>query len=84
VWVAIPALAAIPLLYVVAPSSSAGGLFGYANEHLASHWLAVAAVCAIGAACLLDAWRLRRASHRADQRGGDASRERATDHVAAD
>jgi hypothetical protein len=61
-WLAIPPLAVIPLLYVLVPSSAAGSFFGYADEHLAAHWLAVAAVCAIAAACLLDAWRLRQAS----------------------
>jgi len=60
-WLAIPLLAVIPLLYVLVPSSDAGSFFGYADEHLAAHWLAVAAVCAITAACLLDAWQLRRA-----------------------
>src|SRR5205823_6889968 len=50
------------LLYVLQPSSGTGGFFGFADQHLAAHWLAVAAVCAVAAACLLDAWRVRRAS----------------------
>jgi hypothetical protein len=61
-WLAIPPLAVIPLLYVLAPSSGLGGFFGYADQHIAAHWLAVAAVCAIAAASLLDARRLRHAS----------------------
>ena len=54
-WPAIPLLAVIPLLYVLHPSSNASGFFGYADAHQAAHWLAVGAVCAVAAACLLDA-----------------------------
>jgi arabinofuranan 3-O-arabinosyltransferase len=65
-WAAIPPLVVIPLLYVLAAHSEFGGFFGYADQHLASHWLAVAAVCAVAGACVFDAWRLRRAT--AEQR----------------
>jgi arabinofuranan 3-O-arabinosyltransferase len=59
-WLAMPLIAVIPLQYISAPRSGAQGFFAYANQRLASHWLAVAAVCAIAGACLLDARRLRR------------------------
>ena len=65
-WLALVPLAVIPLLYVLQPSSGTGGFFGFADQHLAAHWLAVAAVCAVAAACLLDAWRVRRASPEVD------------------
>jgi arabinofuranan 3-O-arabinosyltransferase len=61
-WLAIPPLALIPLLYALDPFSGANGFFGYADAHGAAHWLAVAAVCAVAAACLLDAWEQRRAT----------------------
>ena len=65
-WLALVPLAVLPLLYVLQPSSGAGGFFGFADQHLAAHWLAVAAVCAVAAACLLDALRVRRASPEVD------------------
>jgi arabinofuranan 3-O-arabinosyltransferase len=59
-WAAIPPLVVIPLLYVRGGNPEPGGFFGFADQHLASHWLAVAAVCAIASACLLDARAIRR------------------------
>jgi hypothetical protein len=61
-WAAIPPLAVIPLLYVLDPSPTNVGFFAYANQHEASHWLGVAAVCALAGACLLDAWGRRRST----------------------
>ncbi len=65
-WLVIPALALIPLLYVLDPASGSQGFFHFADDHQAAHWLGVAAVCALGGGCLLDAWGRRRAGARAD------------------
>ncbi|MFN8133586.1 MAG: alpha-(1-_3)-arabinofuranosyltransferase family protein [Solirubrobacteraceae bacterium] len=44
----------LPVLYVGAPAPDLGGFyFGYAEHYLGAHWLAVAAVCALGAGCAL-------------------------------
>jgi hypothetical protein len=67
-WPAIPLLVVIPLLYVLDPSANSRGFFQYADAHQAAHWLAVGAVCAVAAACLLDAREWRRSSA-AENRG---------------
>jgi hypothetical protein len=67
-WPAIPLLAVIPMLYILDPSANSRGFFQYADAHQAAHWLAVGAVCAVAAACLLDAREWRR-STAAENRG---------------
>ena len=57
----------IPLLYVLDPSANLSG-FRYAEAHQAAHWLAVGAVCAVAAACLLDAREWRRSTAPEDRR----------------
>ena len=55
-------IAALPVVYIVFPARDRGGnQFGYANDLLGAHWIAVLAVlCLLGAGLLL-AVRLRRA-----------------------
>lgn len=54
-------LAAIPLIYLVFPARDRGGYsFDYALDNLGAHWAAVFAVCAIAAACVMEAGALRR------------------------
>ena len=51
------AIALVVVLYV----ASSGEMTRISpTQQLTAHWLATAAVCALGAACLLEAWRLRR------------------------
>jgi hypothetical protein len=55
------ALLLVPLMYATVEPTR-----GAPTENLAAHWLAAAAVCAVAAGCLLQAWRLR---HRAQSSG---------------
>jgi hypothetical protein len=59
------ALAAVPVLYVLDPAPRPSGLtFTYSSHHIAAHWVALAAVLALGAAGLIGAARLRNALSR--------------------
>lgn len=56
------ALAAVPILYLARPAVDLGGFnFGYAYHHLAAHWAAATAVCALFAAGALQMAAVRRA-----------------------
>jgi hypothetical protein len=59
------ALAVLPVLYLVDPAPRPSGLtFTYSNHYIAAHWVALAAVLALGTAGFLGAARLRAAARR--------------------
>ena len=57
----------VPVLYLAHPASSAGGNhYGYATQHMAAHWVGVAAVGLLGVALarvLAGQWRQRPDGH---------------------
>ena len=56
-------IGALPLIYLVFPARDRGGNeFGYPNDLVGAHWVALLAVLCLLAAGLLLAVRLRRAS----------------------
>jgi arabinofuranan 3-O-arabinosyltransferase len=61
VAIAIVAIAALPVIYVVFPATDKGGYsFQYASDQIYAHWVAVVGVCCLAAAGALSAVRLRR------------------------
>jgi hypothetical protein len=54
------AVATVPLLYLASPASRAGGsAFSFSVDHLAAHWIAAGATCAMLGAGFLQARGIR-------------------------